>query len=125
MPHTTLTVRDPLDGAHSGVRPGWFRVRVVDEGPGIDARYHGRIFGLFQTLQPKDRVEGAGIGLAVVKKLVELQGGVVQVNSAEGEGTEVSFTWPRTPKKSAPQPSLPGRSGPGHQHFSPSPAGVA
>lgn len=96
--------------AHTSLRRGWFRVAVVDEGPGIDPRYHERIFGLFQTLQPKDRVEGAGIGLAVVKKLVELQGGWVQVDSAEGRGTSVSFTWPKHPKKrssSSPSPQAP------------------
>lgn len=122
-PHERASDRGGGHGTHTSVRAGWFRVRVVDEGPGIDPRYHGRIFGLFQTLQPKDRVEGAGIGLAVVKKLVELQGGVVQVNSAEGEGTEVSFTWPRTPKKHGAHPPLPVL--PGHQPISPSPAGVA
>ncbi len=110
---TAATVTGPPPGiahpdrtpsaARLGSESGWFRIGVRDDGPGIDPRYHERIFGLFQTLQPKDRVEGAGIGLAVVKKLVELQGGRVQVDSAEGQGTEISFTWPRQPRKrSAP-----------------------
>lgn len=98
--HTPSSVR-------TGVDSGWFRVRVRDSGPGIDPRYHERIFGLFQTLQPKDRVEGAGIGLAVVKKLVELQGGRVQVDSAEGRGAEISFTWPRQPRKRSNNPLIP------------------
>lgn len=67
---------------------------VRDHGAGIDSRYHERIFGVFQTLAARDRVEGAGIGLALVKKLVEHQGGKVWLLSAPGEGSAFSFTWP-------------------------------
>ena len=68
---------------------------VEDDGPGIPARYHERIFGLFQTLRPRDEVEGSGMGLAVVKKAVESRGGTVRVDSAEGRGTTFAFTWPK------------------------------
>lgn len=67
---------------------------VSDNGPGIPSEFHEKIWGIFQTLQPRDRVEGTGIGLALVKKIIESRGGVVWVNSAEGQGAAFSFTWP-------------------------------
>lgn len=67
---------------------------VKDEGPGIDPKYHQRIFGFFQTLAPRDKVESTGIGLAIVKKLVEARGGVVIVDSEPGAGSAFTFTWP-------------------------------
>lgn len=75
--------------------PAYF---VKDDGPGIDPRFHERIFTLFQTLEARDRVEGTGIGLAVVKKLVEQQGGRVWVESEAGAGTTFFFTYPPTPR---------------------------
>lgn len=69
-------------------------VGVEDRGPGIDPRFHKRIFEIFQTLAPSDRADGAGIGLAIVKKLVSGAGGRVWVESAPGEGATFHFTWP-------------------------------
>ncbi len=69
---------------------------IRDDGPGIPAEYHERIFRMFQTLKPRDEVEGSGIGLAVVKKVVERQGGQVTVESQSGRGTVFRFTWPNT-----------------------------
>jgi len=69
---------------------------VTDNGPGIEPQYHDRIFGIFQTLESRDRVEGTGIGLSVVKKTVELHGGSITVNSALGEGATFTFEWPRS-----------------------------
>lgn len=68
---------------------------VADNGPGIEPQYHERIFGIFQTLESRDRVEGTGIGLSVVKKTVELHGGSVTVDSALGEGATFTFEWPK------------------------------
>jgi PAS domain S-box-containing protein len=68
---------------------------ITDNGPGIEPEYHNRIFGIFQTLESRDRVEGTGIGLSVVKKTVELHGGSVTVRSALGEGATFTFEWPR------------------------------
>ncbi len=67
---------------------------VQDDGPGIDAKFHERIFELFQTLQPRDRVEGSGMGLAIVKKVIESRGGEIIVESTPGQGSTFSFTWP-------------------------------
>lgn len=68
---------------------------IADDGPGIDPAYHSRIFGVFQTLNSRDTVESTGIGLSIVKKLVEQQGGQITVHSAVGEGSTFSFTWPK------------------------------
>ncbi len=68
---------------------------VADDGPGIDPRYHDRIFGVFQTLETRDKVEGAGIGLALVKKNVQRRGGRVWVESTAGAGATFRFTWPK------------------------------
>ena len=68
---------------------------VSDDGPGIDPQFHERIFQMFQTLQPRDKVEGSGIGLAVVKKVLESRGGKINVESAEGQGATFKFIWPK------------------------------
>jgi PAS domain S-box-containing protein len=68
---------------------------VRDDGPGIPEEFHEKIFGMFHTLKPRDQVEGSGMGLALVKKIVERFGGKVTVISGEGRGTEFSFTWPK------------------------------
>jgi len=68
---------------------------VRDDGPGIPPRFHEKIFELFQTLKRRDEIEGTGIGLAIVKKLVERQGGQITVRSrGDGTGTEFHFQWP-------------------------------
>ncbi|MEZ4732743.1 MAG: ATP-binding protein [Caldilineaceae bacterium] len=68
---------------------------IGDNGPGIALQYHERIFGLFQTLQARNQVEGSGMGLAIVKKAVEQQGGAIRIESTEGQGTTFYFTWPQ------------------------------
>jgi PAS domain S-box-containing protein len=73
----------------------WIECCVTDNGPGIDPRFHGRIFDMFQTLRPRDEVEGSGIGLALVKRIVESYSGRVTLSSAEGQGATFCFTWPK------------------------------
>lgn len=68
--------------------------RVEDDGPGIAATYHERIFQMFQTLRSRDEVEGSGMGLAIVKKSVEGHGGKIRVESVPpARGTTFVFTW--------------------------------
>ena len=76
---------------------GFYEFSVADEGPGIPEQFHDRIWGIFQTLESRDRVEAAGVGLALVKKLVETQGGRVWVESEVGEGATFKFLWPVNP----------------------------
>lgn len=82
-----------------GDSDGRIEVAVADDGPGIPAHLHGRVFRMFQTLRPRDEVEGSGVGLAVVKKLVEQHGGAVAFDAREGRGATVRFTWPKSWKR--------------------------
>jgi len=68
---------------------------VKDNGPGIDKNYHEKIFVIFQTLQARDKVESTGVGLAIVKKLVEDKGGKLWLDSEPGKGSTFYFTWPK------------------------------
>jgi signal transduction histidine kinase len=67
---------------------------VSDDGPGIPPQFHARVFEMFQTLSPRDSVEGSGMGLALVKKLVEGAGGNVSLES-DARGAAFRFTWPK------------------------------
>lgn len=67
---------------------------IVDDGPGIAAQYHDKIFTIFQTLKARDDFESTGVGLSVVKKIVESENGRVWLESAVGEGSTFYFTWP-------------------------------
>jgi signal transduction histidine kinase len=76
---------------------GFYKFSVQDDGPGIAPEYHERIFIIFQTLVERDAIESTGVGLAIVKKIVERQGGRIWVESAEGQGATFLFTWPKKP----------------------------
>lgn len=67
---------------------------VTDNGIGIDEKHFTKVFQLFQTLAPRDKIEGTGVGLALVKKIVELEGGTIWVQSIPGVGTTFHFTLP-------------------------------
>ena len=72
-------------------------IEVRDTGIGIPQEFHERVFALFQTLKPRDTKEGSGLGMSIVKKLVEWQGGKVWiVSDPEKRGTAVHFLWPKT-----------------------------
>ena len=75
----------------------FYEFSVADDGPGIAAQYHDKVFVIFQTLEARDQVENTGIGLSLVKKIVEGQGGSISLESAEGEGATFRFTWPKEP----------------------------
>ncbi len=60
---------------------------VSDNGPGIDERYYDKIFQIFQTLVPRDDFESTGVGLSIVKKIIDGLGGTIQVESQVGEGS--------------------------------------
>jgi len=73
----------------------FWKFSVTDNGPGIDKRHYERIFKLFQTLSPCDGVENTGIGLSIVKKIVEINGGSVCVKSEVNKGSTFVFTLPK------------------------------
>jgi len=66
---------------------------VADDGPGIPEEYHDKVFRMFQTLQVKDFESDTGIGLALVKKIVEEHGGTISLSSGPEGGTVMRFTW--------------------------------
>ncbi|HPD29158.1 MAG TPA: PAS domain S-box protein [Phycisphaerae bacterium] len=72
-----------------------WRFSVTDNGPGIDPKYHEKIFGIFQTLTPRDQQEGTGIGLTLVRRIVELYSGKVELESEVGKGSTFTFTLPK------------------------------
>ena len=74
--------------------PGNFCVK--DNGPGIDPRYHDKIFEIFQTLQARDEFESTGVGLSLVKKIIEIYGGKIWVDSELGNGSSFFFIWPKS-----------------------------
>jgi signal transduction histidine kinase len=100
-------VRITIDGRETAT--GW-EFTVGDDGPGIAAEYHDKVWQMFQTLHARDQVEATGIGLAVVKKIVESRGGAVQLDSASGTGARVTFGWPARPPTPASAPRPPAAS---------------
>ena len=76
---------------------------VEDDGPGIDPSFHEKIVQPFRKLERKDKVPGNGMGLALVKKAVETNGGVLEIHSnpIERPGTRFGFTWPKRNTHSA------------------------
>ena len=77
----------------------YWKFSVSDNGPGIDKKYHDKIFRIFQTLTPRDAHESTGIGLTLVKKIINLYGGSVSVESETGRGTTFFFTLPKKGEK--------------------------
>lgn len=73
----------------------FYEFTVSDDGIGIDPQFHEKVFVIFQTIAARDKIESTGIGLTVVKKIVEEQGGQISVESADGQGSAFRFTWPK------------------------------
>ncbi|WP_159475837.1 PAS domain-containing sensor histidine kinase [Dyadobacter sp. 3J3] len=67
---------------------------VRDNGPGISPEFHEKIFVIFQTLQARDEVESTGVGLAIVKKIMDEKGAKISIQSTMKESTTFFFTWP-------------------------------
>jgi len=72
---------------------------IKDNGIGIEEKYHDRIFKIFQTLAQKKDIKGTGIGLSIVKKVVENNNGKIWLESALNEGTTFYFTIKKFKKK--------------------------
>lgn len=77
----------------------FYEFSICDDGPGIPEKFHQRIFGMFQTLKPRDELEGSGMGLALIKKIVDTYGGTITLKS-EDRGCCFSFSWPKHIRRS-------------------------
>jgi two-component system sensor kinase FixL len=73
----------------------FWRFHVSDNGPGIAPKDFERIFKLFQTLTCRDDSESTGVGLTITRKIVELYGGKIWVESETGQGSTFFFTFPK------------------------------
>jgi len=82
--HIWVSARD--QGSH-------YQFTVADDGPGIRPEYHDKVFMMFQTLETRDFGSNTGIGLALVRKIVQEHGGLIGLESEEGKGTTFRFTW--------------------------------
>tara|TARA_R110001583_G_scaffold12023_1_gene53587 strand:+ start:523 stop:2292 length:1770 start_codon:yes stop_codon:yes gene_type:complete len=78
---------------------GMHYISVQDDGPGIPQELFDKALEMFQTLRPRDKVEGSGMGLSLSKKTIEHYGGSLTIESDGLNGTKVIVIWPITAKK--------------------------
>ncbi len=90
-PEGEVKIRCQDDGTH-------WKFSIEDNGPGIEKKYHEKVFRIFQTLAARDELESAGMGLTLTKKIIESAGGTIWLESEKGKGSTFLFT---IPKKSA------------------------
>ncbi|MDP5105439.1 MAG: ATP-binding protein [Polaribacter sp.] len=74
-------------------KPNEYLFTVSDNGPGIDPKYHDKIFKMFSQLNVSNDVKSTGIGLAIVKKIVTENHGIITLDSEKDKGIRISFTW--------------------------------
>lgn len=84
----------------------YYRIFIEDNGIGFNEIYLDKIFTIFQRLHGKQEYEGTGIGLAIVKKIIEKHDGMLQAKSKEGEGTTFIITLPSRHKTGTPDSAL-------------------
>jgi PAS domain S-box-containing protein len=76
-------------------RGDFYEFAVADDGPGIAADQRDRVFVIFQAANPQKNPDSTGIGLSIVKKIIETVGGQIRLESELGKGTAFYFTWPK------------------------------
>jgi PAS domain S-box-containing protein len=88
---------DRSDGSiHISVRErgDFYEFAIADDGSGIAPEHHERVFMMFQAVNPQNRADSTGIGLAIVKKIIQAEGGDIRLESEVGVGATFYFTWP-------------------------------
>jgi PAS domain S-box-containing protein len=83
-------------GYANAERGDFYEFAIADDGSGIAPEHHDRMFKIFQAVNPQNRSDSTGIGLAIVKKIVEAEGGMIWLESELGKGTTFYFTWPKS-----------------------------
>ncbi|HEY9827407.1 MAG TPA: ATP-binding protein [Stenomitos sp.] len=73
----------------------YYEFAVADDGPGIPPEQHSRIFMIFQALNQQKNTESSGIGLSIVKKIIDGEHGSIRLESCLGRGSTFFFTWPK------------------------------
>ena len=73
----------------------YYEFSVENDGPAIDPKHHEQIFEMFKTLRPRDEVEGSGMGLSIIKRMLDYHGQKITIDSGEERGVTFSFTWPK------------------------------
>lgn len=89
-----ITVTSELFSNNGNPRPNHCRISIADNGIGFDETYMNKIFNMFQRLHGKSEYEGTGIGLAIVKKIIEKHNGAITAQSRENEGATFIITLP-------------------------------
>ncbi len=82
--------------SHEELDQNYHVIHIQDDGPGIPLTLHEKALEMFQTLQSRDKTEGSGMGLALVKKTVQHHGGTISIDPSEGRGTLIIVKWPYT-----------------------------
>ncbi|HEX9151803.1 MAG TPA: PAS domain S-box protein [Flavobacterium sp.] len=77
------------------ILPDSHQFTIKDNGPGIAEEYHKKVFEVFQTIEARDKKESTGIGLSIVKKIIEEKGGAIYIESENNKGTSFIFTLPK------------------------------
>lgn len=90
--------KEPVIEIGSSLENDYYRFYVKDNGIGIEEKHFDKIFQIFQRLNDKDKYEGTGAGLAIVKKIIQMHNGKIWVESKPGLGTTFYFTIPKDEK---------------------------
>lgn len=105
-PQLTITCQEVTDTAGQE----FYEFAFADNGIGIAKQYHDTVFQMFKRLHLNSEIEGTGMGLALVEKIVKSNGGTLRLESEEGQGATFLFTWPKTmtpPPSDAIDPNTP------------------
>jgi PAS domain S-box-containing protein len=81
----------------------FYQIKITDDGPGIPPKMQSKVLEMFQTLKPRDDVEGSGMGLAMVNRITTHYGGSVYIESDGVRGTSFSINWPFNVNKNTPK----------------------
>jgi light-regulated signal transduction histidine kinase (bacteriophytochrome) len=93
----------PVVQISSAVVGDTYEISVKDNGIGFEQQYADKVFGVFQRLHGRSDFEGTGIGLAIVRKVLEKHGGSIRVESSVGQGSQFYLTLPRVEQAQTPK----------------------